>query len=202
MNQKLLQKHLSRIGCSVSVANHGQEAIDIIKRSRWATDDGPPISCVLMDIEVSPWHLSSSACLAYGLTDFGCSAAQMPVLDGMGAIRLLREMERQGKLRGHIPTLAVTANARQEQITAMEKAGFDGTVSTARIVFVPSFQRSGGWTDAALPRSPSHSRYPSSWIAYALCSDRPGSSQYGTSSRVNSPRRRARASVICVGWPV
>ena len=57
VNQKLLQKHLSRIGCTVSVANHGQEAIDIIKRSRWAIEDGPPISCVLMDIEVSAGHL-------------------------------------------------------------------------------------------------------------------------------------------------
>ena len=56
----------------------------------------------------------------------------MPVLDGIGAIRQLREMESQGKIRGHIPTLAVTANARQEQITAMEKAGFDGTVSNTR----------------------------------------------------------------------
>ena len=75
------------------------------------------------------WQLSSSACPAYGLTDLGCAAAQMPVLDGMGAIRLLRQMESQGKICGHIPTLAVTANAREEQIAAMEDAGFDGIVS-------------------------------------------------------------------------
>ena len=53
VNQKLLEKHLTRNGCITSCANHGQEAIDIIRQSLWAQPDGQRIDCVLMDIEVS-----------------------------------------------------------------------------------------------------------------------------------------------------
>lgn len=53
----------------------------------------------------------------------------MPVLDGLSAMKIIRDMQRQGKLNGHLPVLAVSANARQEQIDAMLEAGFDSTVS-------------------------------------------------------------------------
>lgn len=53
INQKLLDKHLTRVGCVTTCANHGQEAIDLIKQSKWVRSDGPTIDCVLMDIEVS-----------------------------------------------------------------------------------------------------------------------------------------------------
>lgn len=54
INQKLLDKNLSRAGCHTVCANHGQEAIDIIEQSSWAVAGGREIDCVLMDIEVSP----------------------------------------------------------------------------------------------------------------------------------------------------
>lgn len=53
INQRLLDKHLTRVGCVTTCANHGQEAIDLIKQSKWVRSDGPTIDCVLMDIEVS-----------------------------------------------------------------------------------------------------------------------------------------------------
>jgi CheY-like chemotaxis protein len=53
----------------------------------------------------------------------------MPVLGGMAAIRILRQMQANKEIQGHVPILACTANARDEQIQAMEAAGFDGTVS-------------------------------------------------------------------------
>lgn len=40
----------------------------------------------------------------------------MPVMDGIAAIQELRQMEARGEIRGRIPVLAVTANARQEQL--------------------------------------------------------------------------------------
>lgn len=40
----------------------------------------------------------------------------MPVMDGLTAIQELRRMEESGEIQGHIPVLAVTANARQEQL--------------------------------------------------------------------------------------
>lgn len=52
VNQKLLEKHLTRAGCVTACANHGQEAIEYIERSRWSRADGPRLDCVLMDIEV------------------------------------------------------------------------------------------------------------------------------------------------------
>lgn len=46
-------------------------------------------------------------------------------MDGLTAVRHIREMERTGKLSSHIPVLAVTANARHEQINTMMTAGMD-----------------------------------------------------------------------------
>ena len=47
---------------------------------------------------------------------------QMPVLDGLSAIKQLRDMQQSGALLGHIPVLAVTANAREEQKEAVRDA--------------------------------------------------------------------------------
>jgi len=105
VNQSLLKRLLSKQGCICSVANHGQEAIDMIRSTLYADPDGSRrYDCVLMDIE-------------------------MPVLGGMAAIRILRQMQANKEIQGHVPILACTANARDEQIQAMEAAGFDGTVS-------------------------------------------------------------------------
>lgn len=52
INQRLLDKHLTRVGCVTACANHGQEAIDLVKQSKWVRSDGPTIDCILMDIEV------------------------------------------------------------------------------------------------------------------------------------------------------
>ena len=57
------------------------------------------------------------------------SHKQMPILDGIATIRIIRQMQAEQTIKGHLPTLAVTANARAEQIQTMELAGFDGTVS-------------------------------------------------------------------------
>ena len=51
------------------------------------------------------------------------------MLDGMQAIRILRRMQDQGEIKGHLPILACTANAREDQLLEMTEAGFDGVVS-------------------------------------------------------------------------
>ena len=53
----------------------------------------------------------------------------MPILDGLSAIRLIRGMQKNGVISGHVPILAVSANARPEQLSGMIEAGFDGCVS-------------------------------------------------------------------------
>ncbi|KAK6526722.1 hypothetical protein TWF281_009925 [Arthrobotrys megalospora] len=107
VNQKLLRKALENSGCTAYVANHGREALDMIKESVYwknARDDAKELSLVLMDVE-------------------------MPVMDGLTCSRKIRELQAEGLILRHIPIIAVTANARQAQIDRMFAAGMDDVVS-------------------------------------------------------------------------
>lgn len=107
INQKVLATQLRKIGCVVYVANHGGEAIDQIRLSKFSREkvnDGIDIDVVLMDLE-------------------------MPVMDGQTCARTLREMQNRGELVAHLPVIAVTANARAEQIEMTLKSGIDDVVS-------------------------------------------------------------------------
>jgi CheY-like chemotaxis protein len=53
----------------------------------------------------------------------------MPVMDGLTCTRMIRQLEREGKIRGHVPIIAVTANARNEQIQTALDVGMDDVVS-------------------------------------------------------------------------
>lgn len=53
---------------------------------------------------------------------------EMPVMGGIAAIREVRELESAGRMSGHCPFIAVTANARHEQLQEMRDAGMDDTV--------------------------------------------------------------------------
>jgi CheY-like chemotaxis protein len=44
-------------------------------------------------------------------------------MDGLACTSKIREYEAQGLLRGHVPIIAVTANARSEQIATLLAAG-------------------------------------------------------------------------------
>lgn len=54
---------------------------------------------------------------------------EMPVLDGMTACHRIRELEQSGELIRRVPIIAVTANARQEQIQHMINEGFDDVLT-------------------------------------------------------------------------
>lgn len=101
INQKVVAKKLMKQGYTVLVANHGLEAIDCVRKSAlWAgaSPDTKAISLILLDLE-------------------------MPVMDGLACVRYIRESEKQGEVCCHIPVIAVTANARQEQINQAKEAG-------------------------------------------------------------------------------
>lgn len=101
INQKVMSQQLRRAGCTVHVADHGGEALTFLKRTEWYTgskSENIPLSVVLMDLE-------------------------MPVMDGLTCIRKVREMQRNGDFLGHLPVIAVTANARNEQIENSLKEG-------------------------------------------------------------------------------
>ncbi|KAF2868617.1 hypothetical protein BDV95DRAFT_500358 [Massariosphaeria phaeospora] len=107
VNQKVLQRQLQNQGITTFVANHGGEALDRLKESQYWKANGPDateIGVVLMDKE-------------------------MPVMDGLQCTSAIRDYERQGLLKRHVPIIAVTANARSEQIATLLAAGMDDVVS-------------------------------------------------------------------------
>jgi CheY-like chemotaxis protein len=50
-------------------------------------------------------------------------------MDGLEATRRIRALERSGELNSNVPVIAVTANARGEQLSTAREAGVDGVSS-------------------------------------------------------------------------
>lgn len=101
VNQRVLQKQLRNLGFMTELANHGGEALDFLKRSTfWSGQekDGVELAVILMDLE-------------------------MPVMDGLTCARTIRDFEADGTIVKHVPIIAVTANARLEQIETAISAG-------------------------------------------------------------------------------
>jgi len=91
----------------VHVANHGQEALSFLENSRlWhdKVETGVPLDVILMDLE-------------------------MPVMDGLTAVKEIRTLQAEGKVVCHVPTLCLTANARSAQIDTAREAGMDSVVT-------------------------------------------------------------------------
>ncbi|KAG9191068.1 hypothetical protein G6011_09156 [Alternaria panax] len=107
INQRVLCKQLKQLGHTTYIANHGIEALSQLARTVFSASpsESPPLplSVVLMDVE-------------------------MPVMDGLTCTRRIREMERNGQLSGHVPIVAVSANARKEQIDTAKEAGVDEAI--------------------------------------------------------------------------
>ncbi|KAI5195680.1 hypothetical protein E4T39_08136 [Aureobasidium subglaciale] len=54
---------------------------------------------------------------------------EMPVMDGLTCVRWIREYETTGQVNSHVPVIAITANARSEQINIAMEAGMDTVVT-------------------------------------------------------------------------
>ena len=101
INQKVLHKQLHNLGCVVYVANHGQECIDLLKKSTFWANHGPEafdVTVVLMDLE-------------------------MPIMDGLTCAMEIRKLQEEKEITRHVPIIAVTANARGEQIETALQSG-------------------------------------------------------------------------------
>ncbi|KAH8662210.1 hsp90-like protein [Xylariales sp. PMI_506] len=100
INQQITRRGLLDKGYKVDVANHGLEALDKLKQTNRQGGEFP-LDVIMMDME-------------------------MPIQDGLTCTRNIREMEKEGKLKGpRIPIIAVSANARAEQIQEAKAAGCD-----------------------------------------------------------------------------
>lgn len=104
VNQRVMAKQLEKAGYAVTICNHGQEALDYINTTHFAIPGGTKLDIVLCDVE-------------------------MPVMNGLECSRTIRAMEREGRLTGTIPMIAVTANARVEQQESALQAGFDAVIT-------------------------------------------------------------------------
>lgn len=115
INQQILRKQLTKQGCVVSVANHGLEALEVLKSMNcWNPLPANPkkLDFILMDWE-------------------------MPVMNGLACSREIRKLEKEGRVRGlngKLEILAITANTRQEQIETAIKAGIDEVVPKPFVV--------------------------------------------------------------------
>ncbi|KAH6656550.1 hypothetical protein BKA67DRAFT_511798 [Truncatella angustata] len=100
INQQITRRGLVDKGYKIEVANHGLEALEKLKLTNRMGGEFP-LDVVMMDME-------------------------MPIMDGLTCTRNIRELERDGKLTGpRIPIIAVSANARSEQIQEAKSAGCD-----------------------------------------------------------------------------
>ena len=95
MNQRVLSEHLTRIGLQVDIADNGKECVDKVK-NRIANGDRQ-YDLIFMDIH-------------------------MPVMDGLEAASLLRQMEMS------TPVIAMTADIKTHDKGFYESFGMDGCV--------------------------------------------------------------------------
>lgn len=93
MNQLLAQELLESFGARVTIANHGQEALDLLQQEL-----NPDL--ILMDI-------------------------QMPVMDGLQTSRTIRQQPQYS----HIPIIAMTANAMENDVTDCLDAGMQAHIA-------------------------------------------------------------------------
>jgi len=107
VNQKILRMQLQKLGHEVHVVSHGREALDFLKTtSCWegGTASHTHVSIILMDIE-------------------------MPVMNGLECTRRIREAESEGRVKRHLPIIAVSANAREGQVRYAMDCGVDDAIS-------------------------------------------------------------------------
>ncbi|KAI5237938.1 hypothetical protein E4T43_07752 [Aureobasidium subglaciale] len=105
INQRVMSQQLRKLGCIVHTADHGQDCLDFLKTTVFTPNsDNVPLSIILMDLE-------------------------MPVMDGLTCVRWIREYEATGQVNSHVPVIAITANARSEQINIAMEAGMDTVVT-------------------------------------------------------------------------
>jgi CheY-like chemotaxis protein len=126
INQKVIATQLRRLGNTVHVANHGLEALHHLQHTTSAA--GRPRDPSLPPNPDKPASAEESDDAPFPI-DVVLLDQEMPVMDGIETIKRIREMERNGHLGGHVPVIAVTANARGEQVTNAIECGCDRVVT-------------------------------------------------------------------------
>ncbi|KAL9942185.1 hypothetical protein D7B24_003744 [Verticillium nonalfalfae] len=130
INQQITRRGLHDRGFRVDVANHGLEALEKLAESvaqrrvqerREEAGDGD------VAVKTTTTAEAGSVPLVINLI---LMDIEMPIQDGLTCTRHIRAMEKEGKLfcgddGGRIPIIAVSANARPEQMQQAREAGCD-----------------------------------------------------------------------------
>lgn len=124
INQKVLAKQLRKRGYDVATAEHGQEALKSLYYTHQSHDSSATTATVSTSATADATTPSSSAAFDLALMDI-----EMPVMDGITCVKEIRAAEARGDLPGHLPVIAVTANARAEQTDLATAAGVDGVTT-------------------------------------------------------------------------
>jgi CheY-like chemotaxis protein len=138
INQRITRRGLTDRGFTVDVANHGVEALEKLEASQRRSTGS-----------IAEWEMSPASSSALSLPSSSRETSsrkdeqtqgpmqfnlilmdiEMPVQDGLTCTRRIRQLEREGRTfserGGRIPIIAVSANARPEQIAEAKNAGCD-----------------------------------------------------------------------------
>jgi CheY-like chemotaxis protein len=110
INQRLLRKLLTKHGYDTMVANNGEEALALLASSTWNPRQTRNISMILK-------------------IDIVLCDIEMPIMDGKTCVRRVRQLQQENLLSDSIPMIAITGNARHEQVEEMRLCGFDDVVT-------------------------------------------------------------------------
>ncbi|KAF2154476.1 hypothetical protein K461DRAFT_285782 [Myriangium duriaei CBS 260.36] len=136
VNQAVLSKQLRKLGHEVHVANNGEKALDFIQTTKsWRAHADTPMK---QTFGANQRNNSYQVDLNVILMD-----VEMPVMDGLTCAAEIRRFQREGMIDGHLPIIAVSANARVEQIDLAIGCGMDDAISKPfRIVdLMPKIER-------------------------------------------------------------
>ncbi|CAN9133276.1 unnamed protein product [Alternaria alternata] len=145
VNQKVLRKQLQKFGWNISVAGNGQEALEWLKDSVYwrnekdssSTEDKHELDIILMDIEMPIMDGLTCARLIRDYEHQGLLAAPSAPHSASPTQSQHRKTsstssashERPEKQSLRLPILAVSANARMEQIEQSLASGMDDAIS-------------------------------------------------------------------------
>ncbi|QRV90185.1 response regulator receiver [Ceratobasidium sp. AG-Ba] len=102
INQNIMMRQMKRAGFTTVLASNGAEAVEAISKVSGGSSSSE-FDVILMDLE-------------------------MPVMDGFSATREIRQLEKAGQLKYRNFIIAVTGNARPEQVRAAQEAGVNEVV--------------------------------------------------------------------------
>ncbi|KAG9126581.1 hypothetical protein FRC07_002921 [Ceratobasidium sp. 392] len=112
VNQTILMRQMKRVGFTAVLASNGAEAVRAVTQ---ALSNDLPFDAILMDLQMPVMQVET--------TD----------LDGFAAAKEIRRLENAGSLKGRNFIIAVTGNARAEQIQHARDSGVDDVLIKVRI---------------------------------------------------------------------